>query len=107
MSVRRFCAVEDELWDNVPSRAPNNLCPRLRSSTCPLFRRSDARSRGAVDVVGDAAESALELLSPRLNRGRFACSSEKEDWRRLRVRGEALGGSIDSSGTITAEATAL
>ena len=32
MSVRRLCAVEDELWDKVPSRAPNNLCPRLRSS---------------------------------------------------------------------------
>lgn len=44
ISVRRFCAVEDELWDKVLSRAPNNLCPRLRSSICPLLRRSDSRS---------------------------------------------------------------
>ena len=44
ISVRRFCAVEDELWDKVLSRAPNSLCPRLRSSICPLLRRSDSRS---------------------------------------------------------------
>ena len=61
ISVRRFCAVDDELWDNVPSRAPNNLCPRLRSSNCPLRLRSDCASMGVSG--GEAAESLLLLLS--------------------------------------------
>ena len=110
MSVRRFCAVEDELWDNVPSRAPNSLCPRLRSSTCPLFRRSAAVR--SIDVVvelgaGSAFSGLLLLLSLWLSRGRLECSFENEDWRRFRLGDVVLGGSAGSSGSMTAEATIL
>ena len=72
ISVRRFCAAEDELWDNVLSRAPNNLCPRLRSSTCPLLRRSDSRS--GADVSG--ATSWPLPIESWLIRGRLAVSSD-------------------------------
>ena len=105
MSVRRFCAVEDELWDNVPSRAPNSLCPRLRSSICPLLRRSDCRVSWLADCWGVMVLSLLPLLSLWPSLGLFDRSSENEDCLRLRVGG-GEGGSSDS-GNITAEATAL
>ncbi len=101
MSVRRFCAVEDELWDNVPSRAPNSLCPRLRSSNCPLLRRSDALSRG------EAGEFLLSLDWPLSSLSLLLRSSEKEDWRRFNVGDVDKGRSVVSSGSMTAEATAL
>ena len=59
MSARRFCAVDDELWDRVPSRAPNNLCPRFRSSSCPVLRRSLNRS----DLWGGDPSLAAEVVS--------------------------------------------
>ena len=105
MSVRRFCAVEDELWDNVPSRAPNSLCPRLRSSICPLFRRSDCWVPWVAACWGVMVLGLLPLLSLWPSLGLFDRSSEKEDCLRLRLAG-GEGGCSDS-GSITAEATAL
>lgn len=105
ISDRRFDAVEDELWDNVPSRAPNSLCPRLRSSNCPLLRRSEARSWGD-SVWGEAAESRVPMLASCLKRRRLELSLANEDWRRLRLAGD-VGVCSSVSGRMTAEATAL
>ena len=103
MSVRRFCAVDDELWDNVPSRLPNNLCPRLRSSNWPLLRRSKALSTrvGGGDIVASA-----DVSSPLLRRGLFASCSETMDFLRLVGASGEFGCSL-ASGIITAEAMAL
>lgn len=81
ISVRRFCAVEDELWDKVLSRAPNNLCPRLRSSICPLLRRSDGRS-----CVDESRATSWPLpVESWLIRGRLAASSGNGEGLRLVV----------------------
>lgn len=103
ISVRRFCAVEDELWDKVPSRAPNNLCPRLRSSNCPLLRRSDGWS--CADV---ACKTTLVVSWPGswLNRRRLTLLAETDDCLRFGGREEVRVSSM-GSGTMTAEATAL
>lgn len=105
MSVRRFCAVDDELWDNVPSRAPNSLCPRLRSSICPLLRRSDVRVSWVADCGGVMVSVPFPRASLWPSRGLFERSPENEDCLRLRVAG-GEGGCSDS-GKMTAEATAL
>lgn len=105
MSVRRFCAVDDELWDKVPSRAPNSLCPRLRSSICPLLRRSDCRVSWVADCWGDTVSGSLPLVSLWPSLGRFDRSSEKEDCLRFRVAGGE--GDCSDSGRMTAEARAL
>lgn len=60
-----------------------------------------------MEVVGEAAESGLVSLSPWLSRGRFNLSSVKEGWRRLSVGDDVVSGSGKSSGTMTADATAL
>lgn len=103
MSVRRFCAVEDELWDKVPSRAPNNLCPRLRSSNCPLLRRSDGWS--CADVACEA-KSVVSWPGSWLNRSRLTLPSETDDFLRFNG-GKDVWDSSMGSGTMTAEATAL
>lgn len=99
ISVRRFCAVEDELWDKVSSKAPNNLCPRLRSSNCPFLRRSGNRSCVG---IGSLPVSIGECW---VSRGLLALPSDVFDCLRLACA-EGWGSSI-ASGSITAEATAL
>lgn len=94
MSARRFCAVDDELCERVPSRAPNNFWPRLRSSTCSLFRRDGVPA------------SCLLWLASALSRGLLLPPSEIEDC--LRFAGPCGEGNWDTgSGRITSEATAL
>lgn len=102
MSVRRFCAAEDELWDKVPSRAPNNLCPRLRSSSCPLLRRSDAWSCPIEDSEPKLCPLLFEFW---LNRGLLELSSVIDDC--LRFADIEGGDSSTGSGRMTADATAL
>lgn len=99
ISVRRFCAVEDELWDKVSIKAPNNLCPRLRSSNCPFLRRSGTRSCVG---IGSLPVSIGECW---VSRGLLALPSDVVDCLRLACS-EGWGSSI-ASGSITAEATAL
>lgn len=85
----------------MPSRAPNNLCPRFRSSIKPLFRRSDALF-GGLDGGNPAS-----LASYWLSRGRFAFCSEVDDCLRFADKGKEASCSVVSSGTMTAEGTAL
>ena len=106
MSARRFCAVDDELWDSVPSRAPNNLCPRFRSSSCPVLRRSLNRS----DLWGgdpSLANGSVSVFSLRPSLGLFDSEDDIDDC--LLFKGFAFTGSGSSSvsGRMTADATAL
>ena len=85
----------------MPSRAPNSLCPRFRSSVMPFLRRSAAlleRSEGG--------EPPLPV-SGRASRGRLAPESEFDDCLRLADSGGEASCSLISSGMITAEAIAL
>ena len=102
MSDRRFCAVEDELWDKVPSRAPNSLCPRLRSSIAPLFRSG----RSCAVVGAWVIASGLSWLSSTESRGLLDSASEYVDCLRFNETGGDCGCS-SASGKMTAEATAL
>lgn len=99
ISVRRFCAVEDELWDKVSSKAPNNLCPRLRSSNCPFLRRSGTRSCVG---IGSLLVTIGECW---VSRGLLALPTDVFDCLRLPCA-EGWGPSV-VSGSNTAEATAL
>ena len=105
MSTRRFCAVDDELCDNVPSRAPNSLCPRLRSSICPLLRRSDDRSGVGNDGFPAAPSSSPDVC---FSRGRLLLCSDTDDC--LRFVAPSIDGSfstVSGSGRLTAEAITL
>ena len=104
ISARRFCALDDELCERVPSRAPNSLCPRFRSSALPLTRRSSRM----IEVAGPGRSSSGGLSSSTLlsRRSRLVLLSEPPDCRRLaKLVGE--GSFSASSGTTTAEATTL
>lgn len=102
ISVRRFCAAEDELWDKVPSRAPNNLCPRLRSSNCPLLCRSDGWSCLVEDSEPTSCPLSFEFWP---NRGLLELCSVMDDCLRFVDNGD--GTSSTGSGRMTADATAL
>lgn len=105
MSLRRFCAVDDELWDKVPSRAPNSLCPRLRSSNWLMLLRPEPGFSLLSSSGVDLASLPL-LLSSWDRRGRLGWFSEVEDCLRLIAVGDGMGLSV-VSGTITADASGL
>jgi hypothetical protein len=102
ISTRRFCAVEDELCARVPSRAPNNLFPRFRSSSFTL-----SSDLGVVFVSAAGGDEPLtrsrEPYSDK--RGRLLSTSDTEDC--LRFESEGEGGCSTVSGKMTADATSL
>lgn len=113
MSARRLCAADEELWESVPKSAPNNRCPRLRSSTLPFLRRSARRSavRSVELSAGMPSWDSLLVLSM-LRRGRLLPASDTDDCLRLGA-GLSRGGVVvaagggELSGTKTAEARTL
>lgn len=102
MSTRRLCAVEDELCARVPSRAPNNLFPRFRSSSFLLSSCSGARLGFA---GGDDPPSTWSIEPSSDNRGRLLFASETDDCLRLADSGGDSCSTV--SGKITADATSL
>ena len=81
MSSRRLCAVDDELCERVPKRAPKSLCPRLRSSKAPFLRRS-ARLSATADssiLLGAFCNVDSGWLESVLRRGRLASVLIVED----------------------------
>lgn len=117
MSARRFCAGEDELCESVPSRAPNSLWPRLRSSSAPLPYRAALRSRSVLRSATPAEDDGGRLLSSGEDRGgrsswslsrrRLLSASEMEDFLRFRPFSGDAGTSLSGSGNATADAISL
>jgi hypothetical protein len=105
ISALRFAAEDEELCESVPSRAPNSLWPRLRSSTCPLLRRASRCSSSTLAGRGGS------LLPSLLSRGRLESFSDMEDCLRLREvpspGDEGSGVGSWASGTTMADAIIL
>jgi hypothetical protein len=81
----------------VPNRAPNNLWPRLRSSSWPLWRLAARLSLSTGDSRASVAVPSV------LTRGLLASFSDTEDCLRLRdCTGDAdLGARVVSRGSGT------
>ena len=101
MSRRRFSAADDELCDKVPSKAPNSLFPRLRSSTASLNLLSVR-----LLLLSPRADKTLVSRFALSRRTRFLVSLTKGRPARFALERELSWGVI-CSGTITAEATVL
>lgn len=119
MSARFFCATEfDVPCESVPSNAPNNLCPRRRSSSFPVVLRLGLRSSAAAgggtgdegrrSSRGDGKDGSLSCSVWELSRRRFGSVPLVSDGRRFWLGASGNDeGIFSGSGNATADASDL